>query len=128
MVPEEFDTALAQLRRVARGLDVLILDTKAALISITTEVNNALQTAAIERVALVARETGCAILLLSHTAKLSREALAAQRGEGMASRGGGGAIAAIKGSSMILTRPNAGEAAKLELVGTGPRHHRPAGA
>ncbi|HEY3909918.1 MAG TPA: AAA family ATPase [Stellaceae bacterium] len=120
MVPEEFDTALAQLIRVARGLDVLILDTKAALISIASEVNNAQQTEAMRRLALVTSKTGCAILLLSHTAKLSREDLAAQRGQGMASRGGGGAVAAVKGGSMTLTKPNASEAERFERLGLDP--------
>ncbi len=98
MSPERYDRALAALEAAAGDLDVLILDTMAALFALPNENDNPAVTTLMRRLSGMARRTGCAVLLIHHTPKMTREAAAAQRGEATLVRGGG----AITNSARVV--------------------------
>ena len=98
MSPERYDRALAALGTVSGDLDVLILDTMAALFALPNENDKPAVTTLMRRLSGMARRTGCAVLLMHHTPKMTREAAAAQRGEATLVRGGG----AITNSARVV--------------------------
>lgn len=91
IAPEAHDRYLKTLRDAlaTERPDVVMLDTAAALLGVPNENDNAAVTALLSRLARVASGQGCAVLLLHHTPKLTKENAAAQRGEPTLVRGGG---------------------------------------
>jgi len=71
------------------------------------------------RLTRVARAANCAVLLLHHTPKMTRETAAAQRGEATLARGGG-AIANSARVVLSITSPLATEAAGFAMRGSKP--------
>lgn len=121
IAPEALDRGLVALRTALAQFkpDVLILDTLAALFAIPSENDNNLMTALMRRVGRVAREVCCAVLLLHHTPKQTREAIAAQRGEATLVRGGG-AIANSARVVLSITALPAAEAGQFVVMGMKP--------
>jgi len=108
MAPEEHDQHLWQLKAALPGTDLLILDTLAALFALPNENDNNAITALMQRLNRATRQANCAVLLLHHTPKMTREVAAAQRGEATLVRGGG----AITNSARVvltITSPPAKE-------------------
>lgn len=124
IAPADHDQALATLEAAIAGLDVLILDTMAALLAAPNENDNNVVTALLRRLGRAARRAGCAVLLLHHTPKMTREAAAAQRGEATLVRGG----SAITNSARVvlsLTTLPAAEAGAFVVQGlAADRIHR----
>ena len=98
IAPAEHDRALATLEAAIAGLDVLLLDTMAALFAAPNENDNNVVTNLLRRVGRAARKADCAVLVLHHTPKMTREAAAAQRGEATLVRGG----SAITNSARVV--------------------------
>lgn len=94
MAPETDDRACMELRDSLRANDVslVVLDTLAALLALPSENDNSAATTLMRRIAKVAGEVGCAVILLHHTPKVTKEGAAAQRGEATAVRGGGAIV------------------------------------
>ncbi|MFC3123517.1 AAA family ATPase [Pseudoroseomonas globiformis] len=121
MAPEADDPACAALRDglLAEGITLVVLDTLAALLALPNENDNSAATTLMRRIGKIAAEAGCAVILLHHTPKLSKEGAAAQRGEATAVRGGG----AIVNSARIvwtITGLPASEAGLFAMNGVAP--------
>ena len=88
---EDMDRSLQALSAVLATYkpDLVILDTLAALFALASEIDNNAITMLMRRLGRVARDAGCAVLLLHHTPKLNRAAAAEQRGEATLVRGVG---------------------------------------
>jgi hypothetical protein len=116
IAPENEDWALNQLTAALTGIDILILDTLAALFALPDENDNQAITALMRRLAKAARATGCAVLVLHHTPKMTKEQAAAQRGEVTLVRGGS---AIVNSSRVVLTLTSLpdGEAAQFAMMG-----------
>lgn len=114
IAPEDGDNGLEMMRSGLAGVDLLVLDNLAALFALPSENDNGAVTILMRRLAKLAREIGCAALLLHHAPKMNREAAAGQRGEVTLVRGGG----AITNSARVvltITAPPAAEATTLAL-------------
>jgi hypothetical protein len=99
--------------------DVLILDTLAALFALPSEIDNNVLTVLMRRLTKAARHVGCAVMLLHHTPKMSREAAAAQRGEATLVRGGGAIVNSARIVLSVTSLP-AAEAAQFAIQGLHP--------
>jgi hypothetical protein len=121
IAPEAADAPLAALRNalVEGQVDVLMLDTFATLLALPSEVDNQAITSLMNRLARAARRANCAMLLLHHTPKMTRENAAAQRGEATLIRGGS-AIANSARVVVTLTALPAAESGMLALQGNSP--------
>jgi hypothetical protein len=119
--PEAHDAALAQLRGalLVEQPDVVVLDTAAALLAIPNENDNNTITDMLGRLTGLAAEVGCAMLILHHTPKMTRETAAAQRGEVTMARGGSAFVNAAR-VVLTITSPSASEAGAIVLAGLQP--------
>lgn len=116
IVAENEDEALQELAATLSGFDLLILDNLAGLFFLTDENNNHSITLLMERLTRAARQADCAVLLLHHTPKMTREAATAQRGEASLSRGGS-TITTRARVVLTLTAPTTSEAAGFVVQG-----------
>ncbi len=121
IAPEADDQGLAVLRDAIAQFRpaLIIMDTLAALLAIPNENDNFAVTSVMRRLGRTASDFDCAILLLHHTPKMTRETAAAQRGEPTLVRGG----RAIGNSARVvvtITSPPGKEAQKFALVGKDP--------
>ena len=118
---EDMDRSLQALSAVLATYkpDLVILDTLAALFALPSEIDNNAITMLMRRLGRVARDAGCAVLLLHHTPKLNRAAAAEQRGEATLVRGGS---AITNSARVVLTITNlpAAEAAQCAIQGLNP--------
>jgi hypothetical protein len=123
LCPEDQDRALNQLTAALAGTDVAIFDTMSALFALANENDNQSVTSMMRRLIKTARAVGCAMLILHHVPKMSREAAAAQRGEPTLVRGGG---AIVNSARVVLTVTSLplDEAAQLALMGLEPDRGR----
>jgi len=119
IAPEGQDDRATELCNALAGMDVLILDTLAALFALPSELDNTAATRLMRRLGRIAGTMGCAVLLIHHTPKLTREAAAAQRGEATLVRGGG-AIANSARVVLSLTGLPIVEAAQFAVQGLNP--------
>ena len=110
----ELTAALAQFKP-----DLLILDTFATLFALPSEIDNSAITILMRRLSRVARSADCAVLVLHHAPKMTRETAAAQRGEATLVRGGG-AITNTARVVMTLTSLPADEAGQAVMQGLQP--------
>ena len=104
---------------LAHGTTLLIVDTWAALFQLANENDNALITTLMMLLGRLAQETGCAILILAHAPKVSRETAAASRGEAVLVRGGSALVNSPRNVATIST-PSAMEAGEIVLAGYDP--------
>lgn len=115
---EKDDRCLTKLRMGLIGVNLLVVDNLAAVFALPNENDNSAATLLMRRLAKLAREINCAVLLLHHTPKMSRESAATQRGEATLVRGGGG-IANSARVVLTITQPPAKEALCLGFQGSG---------
>jgi hypothetical protein len=122
---EEHDRGLAVLRDELAKLNpvLVVMDTAAGLLAVPNENDNNLVTSILARVRRLAAAQRCAVLLLHHTPKMTRETAAAQRGEPTLVRGGG-AWANTARVVLSITNPPSAEGAKLALEGADPTRIR----
>jgi hypothetical protein len=125
IAPEAVDTAFNALRAalITRPVDVLILDTLSALIAIPNEIDNGLVTQLLRRLSKLAQEFNCAIILLHHSQKKSRESLATSAGDPEMIRGGG-AIANVARVAATITALAEADATRAILAGERPEFVR----
>lgn len=121
-IPQEADDqGLTQLKDALKAdrPDMLVLDTLAALFALQSEIDNMAVTAHMSRLARVVGVARCAVLLLHHTPKMTREAAAVQRGEATLVRGGGAITNSARVVATITALP-AVEAAQFAMQGLKP--------
>jgi hypothetical protein len=123
--PEVYDHGLTILRNEMSSArpGLLVVDTAASLIGIQNENNNSAVTSIVRRIGRAAADLDCAILLLHHTPKMTRETAAAQRGEATLVRGGG-AWANSARVVMSLTSLAPKEGGQFAVAGTDPARVR----
>jgi hypothetical protein len=123
--PEALDQGLTILRDALAKLEpaLLVLDTAAALLAVPNENDNILVTNMLRRLRRLAAAHGCAILLLHHTPKMTRENAAAQRGEATLVRGGGAWVNTAR-VVLSITAPQPNEAGQFVLRGADPTRIR----
>jgi hypothetical protein len=119
IAPEAEDRALNQLAAALAGVDLLILDTLAALLALTNENDNSAATILMRRLGRAARQANCAVMLIHHTPKMTREMAALQRGEVTLIRGGS-AIVNTARVVLTITSPTAAEAGQFIMQGLQP--------
>lgn len=121
MAPEEHDPALQAFAGgiAASKLDVVFCDTFAALCAVPSENDNAAVTRMMNRLGRAARRANCALLLLHHAPKTTRETAAANQGEATLSRGAGAIINSAR-VALGITPLAPAEAAQAALMGVPP--------
>ena len=119
VAPEGEDPALNRVAASLSGLDLLIFDTFASCFSIQNENDNGLITTLLGRLVRAARAADCAVLLLHHVAKQSRDSAAAQRGEVTLIRGAS-AFVNVARVVVTITSPTAAEAGQFAVMGLQP--------
>jgi hypothetical protein len=119
MAPEAGDSGLALFANAVKQHrpDAIVVDTMAACFALQSENDNSAITQLLNRVRRAA--PGAALLVLHHTPKMTKESLAAQRGELTAVRGGGatGASARIV---LTITGLPAAESGQVVACGLQP--------
>jgi AAA domain len=123
IAPESEDRALHQLTAALVGVDVLILDTLAALLALPNENDNSTGTTLMRRLGRAARQADCAVMLIHHTPKMTREVAAQQRGEPTLVRG---ASAFVNSARIVLTATSlsAAEGGQFVMQGKQPDRAR----
>jgi hypothetical protein len=119
--PEDADRGFAELRNALAAFepDVAIFDNLAALFALPNENDNNSTTTLMRRLGRVARQVGCAMLLLHHTPKMTRESAAGQRGEATLVRGGS-AITNVARIVITITGLLSAEAGLFAVKGLKP--------
>lgn len=126
LAPEATDRGLAELRAAIGQFkpEVLILDTLAALFALLSEIDNNAITSLMRRLSRAARDGGCAVLVLHHTPKMTRETAAAQRGEQTLVRGGSAIVNSARVVLTLTSLPAGGEASQFAIQGIKPEQVR----
>jgi hypothetical protein len=128
IAPAEHDQALITLETAVAGIeapagieaqariDMLVVDTMAALFAAPNENDNNILTNLMRRLRRAARKADCGVLIIHHTPKMSREAAAAQRGEATIVRGGS-AITNTPRVALSITALPADEGGRFSMRG-----------
>jgi hypothetical protein len=121
--PPDADVALNELAPVLFGADVLIMDTMAAHFALENENSNPQVTSLMRRLRAAAKAANCAVLLLHHTPKMTRETAATLRGDAALVRGGSAIVNSARIALTITTPPDA-EAGIFIMAGHRPEYVR----
>jgi hypothetical protein len=118
---EAKDRGLTQLREALTQSepDLVILDTLASLFALPNENDNSAVTMLMNRLARLARAADCAVLVLHHTPKMTRETATSQRGEVTLVRGGGAIVNSAR-VAITITSLSAAEAGLFAMLGHKP--------
>lgn len=124
IAPEEADDWQARLAEdvEANRPDVVVIDTGAALLAVPDENDNHVVTVLLRRLVRLASTRRCAVLVLLHTPKYSRDTAAALRGDASLVRGGSAWTTTPRAAWTITAVPDSeavqfiGQASHLDSV------------